>query len=82
MEKQVGGVKEGVELDEHSTKVLELVRTHEEKVANAELQRVDCQVVSGHMYYFHFKIEGETKTITAWDRPWMGSFLEITKLNG
>ena len=73
-----GGVSQGVQLDEESTRILQKVREVDPTVANLELTSLDSQVVSGMMYTYHF---GD-KTVKAWSQPWLQGRVEITTTEG
>jgi hypothetical protein len=78
----VGGIKQGVQMDDHKTKILTHIREVDEDVREHPLSKVDQQVVSGMMYYFHFDCNGQDRVVTVWSQPWLGNRIEITKHNG
>lgn len=82
MSTMVGGVKQGVELDAPAQEILAYIRTIDPVISNAEMVRLDTQVVAGLNYIFHFNVGGTDTVVKAWSRPWLGNFLEVTKSNG
>jgi len=73
---------EGLKLDGLTAKFLPHVLEVDKEVERGQLKRVDKKLHEGDMYYYHFDKNGVRKVVTVWCRPWLGSFIVITKSDG
>jgi hypothetical protein len=73
---------EGIKLEDLTSKFLTHILEVDKEVHRDQLKRIDKILHEGDTYHYHFEKNGVRKVVTVWCRPWLGSFIVITKSDG